>query len=54
MAGGPAKTLFNRTLSGAVVTLAKAELRVVRARRRRGARLLTKQRAARPKQRKTR
>jgi tRNA(Ile)-lysidine synthase len=50
----PAKTPFRRTLAGAVVSLAKAELRVEIAPPRRAARPLTKRRAAPPKRRKTR
>jgi tRNA(Ile)-lysidine synthase len=53
-AGGPARAPFRRTLAGALVTQAKAELRVETAPARRAARLLTKRRAAPPRQRKTR
>jgi tRNA(Ile)-lysidine synthase len=50
----PARAPFRRTLAGALVTQAKAELRVETAPARRAARLLTKRRAAPPRQRKTR
>jgi tRNA(Ile)-lysidine synthase len=50
----PAKTPFRRTLAGALVTQAKAELRVETAPARRGASSLTKRRAAPPKRGKTR
>jgi tRNA(Ile)-lysidine synthase len=54
LSAGQSPTPFRRTLAGAVITLAKAELRVETAPARRSARLLTKRRAAPPKQRKTR
>jgi tRNA(Ile)-lysidine synthase len=53
-AKSPAKAPFRRTLAGAVVTQANAELRVETAPPRRAARSLTKRRAAPPGQRKTR
>jgi len=50
----PAKTPFRRTLAGALVTVAKGELRVETAPPRRASQSLTKRRATVPRQGKTR
>jgi tRNA(Ile)-lysidine synthase len=50
----PAKTLFRRTLAGALVSAVNGQLRVETAPPRRAPQSLTKRRAAPPKRRKTR